>query len=147
MSNDKPDFTPDELPDFLTEGASKKDLWVYGIISELKKKTDWVVDETGAQSKKLIENTKQLIEIDKKASETNGKIATAIRDIDELKRKDKSNDIFFIEVKKLVKIKESVFSLGTSRWFWIVVGIFIFGVVRICLSPTARDLVAKIIGM
>jgi hypothetical protein len=123
QSNDpqKPKFDSD-IPNFLLENSSERDVWLYKNINVLIQKTDWVVDECSNQSK-------QLNAIKIQTTETNGKV-----------KAHQSQLAFFEELKQdladLVRFKRISKQFLVSKWTYIALAVFFIGLITIAKSPS-----------
>lgn len=135
------------IPSHLLDGLSDKDKYIIEQLSVMGQKTDWIVGETGEQSKKLGQLETGVSEVDTKLKFTNGKIASALVAIKALEDKNLEETGLLEEVRKIVNAKNFLEKLLFNKWFWFVFGIFMLGAIKIITTPELMELVKKIAGI
>jgi mannitol-1-phosphate/altronate dehydrogenase len=137
-NDSKPPFVSD-IPPFLLEGSSDKDKWLYNNISLLIQKTEYIMKKQDEQGKEISSQSIQLQELDKKATYTNGKIAASIIQIKELEQKNREDEDFKKDVKKLVETKKTISTILENRFFYIGGGFIIVGIITVLKNPTLTE--------
>lgn len=128
------------IPPALLETASPTEKWLMEEMSKNTQATEWLLH-------KREEDSKKLDELDKKLSFTNGKIANAIIQINSLEQDKKVKEESWTEINKIISIKKFIGKYLINKYALVFIGIFIFGCVKVAISPEIRELLAKIIGL
>lgn len=152
-SNDsKPPFDS-EIPEFLLEGSSKKDIWLYNNISILGKKTEYLLDKQEEQGKELGNQSIQLDNLDKKINGvdtklkfTNGKIGSSLLQIKALEDKQQEEAALKEDLKGIVEAKKTAKSLLTSKIFYAGAAVFTIGAITIAKSQALQEWLLHIFG-
>ncbi len=134
----KPPFTSD-IPPFLLDGSTPKEIWLYNNISVLSQKTEYLVDEQGKQSLELGKQNKELATIKEQCLKTNGRVSkhdSQLGIIEEITK----------DLRDIVGTKRFVEKALVSRWFYMFLGIFIVGIVAIAKSEALQGWLLTIFG-
>ena len=140
MSSHNPPEFKSSIPNHLLADISDKDRFIIEQLSIMGQKSDWLVHETQEQSKELV-----IIKTETKT--TNGKIAKAILDINDLQNKEKAKLDDWTEVKEIVSIKLFVQKYLFNRYALIGLGIFTIGFLKIMADDELRGFFFKLLGL
>lgn len=134
MSSSMPDFKPD-IPEYLLAGASPAERYLIEKVSVLDKKTDW-------QSTELIDQGTTQDQILVEARRTNGRITKLETDVVDLQGLAAS-------ARADLKVLDLALKVMRSKWFWIAVGLVLFGVFPFLYSMhfTLHDLIRFAISL
>lgn len=138
MSN-IPEFKSN-IPEHLLTDISPTDKWLMEEISKNTQVTEYLLTKREEDSKKLDEVVRQ-------TTATNGKVAQTIKDISELRQRNKDKEESWIELDKIISIKKFINKYLINKYALICIGIFVIGCVRVFTSPEIMALLAKIIGL
>jgi hypothetical protein len=134
----KPSFDS-KVPDYLLKDASDKDKYIIEQLSVISQTQEWLVDEA-------VKSSGKLDEVDNKLKFTNGKIASAITSIEELRRKNENDKEMDIEIGKIVKTKLFIQKYLLNRYSLATLFVFTLGLIKLFTIPELRELFFKIIA-
>lgn len=100
-----------KLPEDLLEGMSKRDRYLYAKLDEIGQAQTWLVYQAAKHHDKLEEVCVQ-------TEETNGRLLTTEREIQQLKLVDDA-------AKPAIEMVQTAVRVGKSRWFWIGAAAFL----------------------
>lgn len=134
MSSSMPDFKPD-IPEYLLAGASPAERYLIEKVSVLDKKTDW-------QSTELVEQGTVQDSILAETKRTNGRVSKLETDVVDLQGLATS-------ARADLKVLDLALKVMRSKWFWIAVGLVLFGVFPFLYSMhfTLHDLIRFAISL
>lgn len=135
------------IPDHLLHSLDAKEKFIIESLSIMGQKSDWLIGETVAQSRKLETLDTGVKELDIKLKFTNGKIANSLLQIKALEDKNTADISLMTEITKIVNLKKIIGDLLTSKWFWIGLGIFVIGTIKIFTTPELLELAKKLVGL
>lgn len=99
-------------------------------ISIQNKKTEYLLNETDAQSDKLTV-------IEEQVKYTNGKVKDNTTKVEKFM-------ILAQDLEQLVGTKKFIEKISGSKWTWIVIGLIIAGLYQVAINPTLREWVSKL---
>ena len=140
MSHKEPHQFSSEIPQHLLEKVPAESRWLMENISILSQKTDYLLEVQQQQGLQAEEMDKKLEGIDKKVAYTNGKVAQAIFDIQQLKDKNNINKEHEEHVRQMVETKKFIEKLIFSKFFWIIFGLFIIGSITVFTSIEVKNI-------
>lgn len=121
------------IPQHLLNNISDKDKWLMEEMSKNTQATEWLLHKREEDSVKIDEIVKQ-------TKLTNGRV-TKLED----------NSVYLNKIAKELKGFAGFLSFSkrylTNKYALVFIGIFIFGCVKVAISPEIRELLAKIIGL
>lgn len=128
------------IPEHLLIGVSPTDKWLMEEVSRNTQVTEYLLAKREEDSKKLDEVVKQ-------TTATNGKVAQTIKDISELRQRNKDKEDSWIELDKIISVKKFANKYLFNKYAIAIIAIFTIGCVRVFTSPEIQNLLAKVLGL
>lgn len=133
---DKTPHFHSSIPEHLLANANPEMKWIMENMSVLTQKSDYLVTTQQEQSAKL-----DLL--DSRAEYTNGKIAMAITEIDDLQ---KERDAQKEDLADIIATKKFIIKYFFNKWGLVITVIFILGVISLLNSAIIRNLVVNFLA-